>query len=111
MKLFEFANDDPLRVKLVSVVSQLKSNIEDSKNAEPMSTEALLDLLKQNDIDIDPSDIYDLIKKDPLVNIIQDIEDDTVIFKGQQGPVGEPDETENEKTLKQMASKQAAKIA
>lgn len=109
MKLFEFANDDPLRVKLVSVVSQLKSNLEDKKFAEPMSTEALLDLLKQNEIDIDPSDIYDLIKKDPLVNIIKDIEDDQVIFKGQDSPEAMPDETENEKIRQQMANKTLGK--
>ncbi len=105
MKLFEFASDDPLRVKLVAVVSQLKSRAQDTNSKQPMSTDALLNVLKQNDIEIDPGDIYDLIKKDPLVNVIKDIEDDKVIFKGQTGTEVEPGADEHEKTRSAMAKK------
>ena len=109
MKLFEFANDDPLRVKLVAVVSQLKSRAQDTNSKEPMSTDALLNILKQNEIEIDPGDIYDLIKKDPLVNVIKDIEDDKVIFKGQVGSNFEPSDDESAKTRSAMAKKTLGK--
>lgn len=107
MKLFEFADDNPLRVKLVAVVSQLKSRMQDTNNQEPMSTDALLNLLKQNGVDIDVSDIYDMVKKDPLVNIIKNINGKEVIFKGQQAGDDDMDldSSENEKIRQQMASK------
>ena len=105
MKLFEFADDNPLRVKLVAVVSQLKSRMQDTNNQEPMSTDAFLNLLKQNGVDIDISDLYDMVKKDPLVNIIKNINRHQVVFKGQESGDEESDlqPGENEKTLEKMA--------
>ena len=85
MRLFEFQLDDPLRVKLVAASNQLKSKMEESGADEPMSTTAFLSLLRDKyDITIDKSDIYDMIKKDPLRNIIDSIEDDKIIFKGRK---------------------------
>ncbi len=85
MRLFEFQLDDPLRVKLVAASNQLKSKMEESGADEPMSTNAFLSLLRDKfDITIDKSDIYDMIKKDPLKNIIDSIEDDKIIFKGRK---------------------------
>ncbi len=81
MRLFEFADNDPLRVKLVAVVSQLKSRISDTNTKEPMTTDALIELLAQNDIEVDKSDLYDMVKKEPLSNIIQNINGHEVIFK------------------------------
>lgn len=107
MRLYEFADDDPLRVKLVGVVSQLKEKMMGLDR--PIPIEVFIQLLNHNGISVDESDMYDLIKKEPLANIIQDIEDGQVIFKGQTGPDGEVKPDENEKTLKAMASKQAKK--
>jgi hypothetical protein len=109
MRLYEFADDDPLRVKLTGVVAQLKEKMMGLDR--PIPVDAFIQLLNHNGISIDESDIYDLIKKDPLVNIIQDIEDNQVIFRGQTGPDGEVKPDENEKIIKQMASKQANKLA
>ena len=109
MRLFEFANDDPLRVKLTALAAQLKAKTEQSN--EPMDVKQFLELLANNGINIEKSDIYDLIKKEPLVNIISAIEADKVIFKGQQPELdnnGEDKPGEYEKTRQQMASKQLA---
>lgn len=104
MRLFEFADNDPLRVKLVAVTSQLKSRISDTNTKEPMTTDALLELLAQNDIQIDKSDLYDMVKKEPLSNIIQNINGHEVIFKGQSAnDASELDPGENEKTREKMA--------
>jgi len=112
MRLFEFAGNDPLRVKLTSIAMQLKAKMEDS--GEPMPIDEFLDMLSNRGISVDKSDIYDLIKKEPLNNIISAIEADQVIFKGQQPELdqdGEEGPGEFEKTRQQMASKQASKLA
>jgi hypothetical protein len=104
MRLFEFADNDPLRVKLVAVVSQLKSRISDTNTKEPMTTDALIELLAQNDIEVDKSDLYDMVKKEPLSNIIQNINGHEVIFKGQtSNDMSDLDPGENEKTREKMA--------
>jgi hypothetical protein len=91
---------------------QLKAKMEES--GEPMSVEELIQILQNSDINIDKSDIYDLIKKEPLVNIISAIEGDNVIFKGQKPELdqaGDGQPGEFEKTRQAMASKQASKLA
>jgi hypothetical protein len=106
MKLFEFADDDPLRVKLVAVTNQLKDRIVQS--GQTMTTDELLNFLKGNDIVLDMSDLFDIVKKDPLKNIIHNINKEEVIFKGQEDTKqlgGEPKVGEHEKTRQQMASK------
>lgn len=109
MRLFEFADDDPLRVKLTAVSSQLESRF---KNVDqPLPLDQFLDLLRKNDIAVDESDLYDIIKKEPLVNIVDSIEGGNVIFKGAEGASPEdngPDD--NEKIRQKMASKQASKL-
>jgi hypothetical protein len=101
MRLFEFSDADPLRVKLVAVANQL------STQDEPMSTEEFLTVLNKNDITVDKSDLFNMIKQDPLKNIIKDIEKDTVIFRGQESDLEgqEQGPDENEKIRQQMASK------
>lgn len=110
MRLYEFANDDPLRVKLIAVTSQLQSRIEDTNAEAHMSTDALLELLKQNDIIIDKTDLYDIVQKEPLKNIIKNINGNNVVFVGQKNDkltepadMGAPEDTA--KTLKAMASR------
>lgn len=109
MRLFEFAQDDPLRVKLTAISSQLESRYKNQD--QPLPVEFFLDILRKNNIAVDENDIYDIIKKEPLVNIIDSIEGGNVIFKGQADAQGEeqgPDQ--NQKTLQSMASKQAGKL-
>ena len=106
MRLFEFQLDDPLRVKLVAASNQLKSKMEESGADEPMSTNAFLSLLRDKyDITIDKSDIYDMIKKDPLRNIIDSIEDDKIIFKGMKQSKSETPIDKSEQTVAKMAKR------
>ena len=107
MRLFEFDDNDPLRVKLTSVVSQLQSDLEYANSEEPMSTNAFLNLLQKNKIVIDKDDIYDIIKKEPLVRFIKDIEDDKVIFRGQVLAKQPIDPDQSEQIVAQMAKKAA----
>lgn len=114
MRLYEFDDRDPLRVKLMAVTNQLKEKLKGSPRT--WSTDELLDFLKSNDIVLDKSDLFDIVKKEPLVNIIDNVNDDQVIFKGQENAV-KPQEKpkqgntpDHKDTLKQMASKQAKKL-
>jgi hypothetical protein len=103
MRLFEFSDADPLRVKLVAVTNQLKSI------NEPMTTDEFLTILNKNGISLDKADLFDMVKKEPLSNIIADISDDTVTFKGQEGDVDtavDQSQDENEKIRQGMAQKQ-----
>lgn len=101
MRLFEFSDNDPLRIKLTAVANQL------STQNEPMTTDEFLTVLNKNGITVDKADLFNMIKQNPLKNIIKDIEKDTVVFKGQErdteGAEQGPDE--NEKIRQQMASK------
>jgi hypothetical protein len=101
MRLFEFSDVDPLRVKLVAVANQL------STSTEPMSTDEFLTVLNKNGIALDKADLFDIVKKDPLVNIIADVNDNQVTFKGQENDIEgqEQGPDENEKIRQQMASK------
>lgn len=103
MRIYEFADNDPLRVKLTAVTSQLKSLFQGSQ--QPLSTDEFLRMLKDQGVALGKSDLFDIVKKEPLKNIIADVNDDTVTFKGdeQLGPDAGPDE--NEKIRKQMANK------
>lgn len=111
MRLYEFADDDPLRVKLSAVVGQIQSREENSQ--EPMPTDEFLEILKNNDIFIDKNDLFDMVKTEPLKNIVANVSSNHITFKGQEGVEDEfgaeegPDELE--KTRQQMASRQASK--
>jgi hypothetical protein len=74
-----------------------------------MTTDEFLTILNKNGISLDKADLFDMVKKEPLSNIIADISDDTVTFKGQEGDVDtavDQSQDENEKIRQGMAQKQ-----
>ena len=103
MKLFEFADDDPLRVKLTAVTSQLKQF--QGQSDFPLSTDDFLKILRKHGISLDKSDLFDIVKKEPLKNVISDVNDQEVTFKGQESPEIEQGPDENEQVRSQMAKK------
>lgn len=106
MRLFEFAGDDPLRIKLATVTKQLQDRVE--KTGQAIETDQLLNFFRHNDIVIDKADLYDIVQKEPLKNIIKNVNKDEVTFFGQEDEDtmaldAEPDEAE--KVRQQMAKK------
>lgn len=100
MRLYEF--EDPLRVKLVALASQLEADARDDNFENVVTTDDLIGYFRHNGLVLDKSDIYNMVKNPPLSNIIDSIKDDQVIFKGQHVDQEEsPDE--KEKIVKQMA--------
>jgi len=103
MRLFELSNPNPLLVRLVAVTSQLTSEIDSGDQHSDWTVDELLQYYKDNDIILAKQDLYDMIKKPPLKNKIDNIQGDKVIFKGQDSPI-EPEE-DNKKVIDQMAHK------
>ena len=101
MRLYEFAGS-PLLVRLVAATSQLKSEIDSGELHSDWTVPELLQYYRDNDIVLDKSDLYTMIKKPPLDQSIENIQGDKVIFKGQT-PEQEEGPDENEKIVKQMA--------
>jgi FMN-dependent NADH-azoreductase len=103
MRLFEFSAS-PLLVSLVASTSQLKSEIDAGQEKSDWTVPELLQYYRDNDIIIDKSDLYNMIKNPPLNKYISNIQGDNVVFKGQaQG--SEPSADESSKIVNQMAHK------
>jgi len=104
MRLFELENgfDD---ATLVAVVDQLKTDLEDGKLNFGMTTDQLLDYFQDYDIILDVTDLYNMIQVPPLDKVIDNIQGDEVVFKGQNDSENPDQESEQEKTVAQMAKK------
>lgn len=107
MLLVEFMEDDPLRIRLTAVVSQLRARRKDTDTKQPMKVRSLINLLKDNDINVTKHDLFDMIKVAPLKNIIDNIQGENVIFKGEHGEenTADVDSDKTEKTLDKMAKR------
>lgn len=110
MIVSELFEDTGLKTRLMAVVAQIRSRREDTGADKPMTTRALLNLLKKNDISVSREDLFDMIQKAPLKNLIDNIEGDEVKFRGERG-TAEPktDKTADklDKTLDKMADRAA----
>ena len=70
MFLREF--DDPNLVKFTTIVKQLESDIDNGEiDVNNYSTDQLLSHLEDNDIILDVTDLYDMIKNPPLNTVIK----------------------------------------
>jgi hypothetical protein len=104
MRLYEFA--DPMITKLVAIADQLKSDLEKGEADPNMSVPDFLQYLKKYDIIYDKTDLYDMIKKLPLKNLISNIQGDNIVFKGFGTPEAPP-EDESKNIVAGMAKKAA----
>lgn len=107
MRLFELTDADPLDVRLVAVMSQIKSDV-DRNPGKKWNLPQLLMYLRKQDINLggeaDQGEMLrSLINKPPLNNFIQNIQGDEVIFKDQGGELGDADPMKKKDTVKAMA--------
>jgi FMN-dependent NADH-azoreductase len=91
-------------VSLVASTSQLKSDIDAGQEKSDWTVPELLQYYRDNDIIIDKSDLYNMIKNPPLNKYISNIQGDNVVFKGQEQG-SEPGADESSKIVNQMAHK------
>lgn len=92
--------------KLVAIADQLKSDLEKGEADPNMSVPDFLQYLKKYDIIYDKTDLYDMIKKLPLKNLISNIQGDNIVFKGFGTPEAPP-EDESQSIVAGMAKKAA----
>lgn len=104
MRLFELAEIDPDTAKLITVADQLRVGLEKNPDLQ-WSTDDLLQYFQKYNITIDITDIYDMIQRPPLNNIISNIQGDDVIFKGQETatPTSDNQNTDSKEIVAQMA--------
>jgi hypothetical protein len=101
--MFLFELEDPEVVKFAAIVSQLKSEL-DNGNIDPnWTTDKLIDYFQQNGINLDVTDLYDMIQKPPLNMLISNIQGDNVVFKGEETDTQNPGETQSQEVVNQMA--------
>jgi uncharacterized membrane protein YvbJ len=102
--MFLFELEDPEVVKFAAIVSQLKSDL-DNGNMDPnWNTDKLIDYFQQNGINLDITDLYDMIKKPPLNMLISNIQGDDIVFKGEEAAAAQnPDQTQSQEVVDQMA--------
>jgi hypothetical protein len=105
MRLFEFDDSISLGPKLAAVTDQLKTDLEDGKLNFGMTTDQLLDYFQKYDIILDVTDLYTMYKVPPLSQVIANVNDQEITFKGREtDDIEDPDqESENEKIVGQMA--------
>ena len=105
MLLFELDGTDPLITKLIVLVNQLKTDL-DNGIIDPSSyttDEFLTYLQDKGDIVLDITDLYDMIKNPPLNTVIKNIQGDQIIFKGHDDNTENPDQSQSQKVVGQMA--------
>ena len=103
MRLYEFAN--PIVTRLVAISDQLKTDLDQKEVGEEMTTDQLLDYLASYDIVVDKQDLYNMIKKPPLSNVISNIQGDSLVFKGHEASGGAEPTGDSEKVVAKMANK------
>jgi hypothetical protein len=106
MFLSEIAEPDPKITRLVTIVDQLKTDVDNGKMKSDWTVDQLLSYFRKYDIIIDKNDLYKMIKKPPLKNAISNIQGDKVVFKGQEGETPDIESTtpdDQKKIVAQMA--------
>jgi hypothetical protein len=103
MFLFELA--DPASAKLIVLVNQLKTDL-DNGIIDPSSyttDEFLTYLQDKGDIVLDVTDLYNMIKNPPLNTVISNIQGDKVVFKGHDETQPSADTSQSQQVVQQMA--------
>ena len=74
-----------------------------SNESLKLAKEEIETICQKYDIVLDVTDLYDMIKNPPLNTVIKNIQGDSVIFKGHDDEMKNPDQTQNQEIVGQMA--------
>ena len=104
MYLHELVND-PKLVKLIAATDQLRDGLDSNQIKENWPIEALMAYFRKFDLVLSKNDLYSMMQNKPLKNVVQNIEGDTVIFKGLQEPKQpeSPPPEQGKEVVKKMA--------
>lgn len=110
MRLYEFTQTDPIVTRLVAITDQLQTDLDNGEVGPEMTVDQLLTYFSNYDIVVDRSDLYNMIQKPPLKNVISNIQGDSITFKGQEVDQSAAPEDENQKVVSQMANQAASRM-
>jgi hypothetical protein len=108
MRLYEFVDPEDSNARaasIIAVANQLKQHVDQGKvDADDFTVDQLLDYFQKNDIILDRQDLYTMIEKPLLKNIVSNIQGDKVVFKGkEQADVSPQQQDQQQKTVASMA--------
>lgn len=92
MRLFELEGPDPIVTKLIAVSGQLKDDLESGEVSSDWTVDQLLEYFRDYHLTLDREDLYNMIKNPPLKDVIDNIQGDKVVFKGQGEVEQSPDQ-------------------
>ena len=103
--MFLFELEDPDIVRFTAIVGQLKNEIDSGHvDVNNFTKDDLLDYFAKNDINLDITDVYDMIQKPPLNTLVKNIQGDKVVFVGMDNAsIENPDQSQSQQVVQQMA--------
>jgi hypothetical protein len=103
--MFLFALEDTDVVRFAAIVGQLKNEIDNGHvDANNFTKDDLLNYFAKNDINLDITDVYDMIQKPPLNTLVKNIQGDKVVFVGMDNTQpANPDQSQSQQVVQQMA--------
>lgn len=109
MLLYEL-EADPLAIKMVGVVNQIRAEMKMGQRSDVMSEQEFIDALRANEIYINSKQLGNMANSPPLKNMLK-IDNHEIKFVGDEQPEELPDidpekkAKEDEKTVGSMAKK------
>lgn len=83
MKIVEVAAPNASIAKLTALAQFVSERSKEADAEIGISMDAFIELAHDMGVSVARDDMYDLVKKPPLSNLIKDITDNKVVFKGQ----------------------------
>lgn len=98
MFLFEL-EADPLAIKIVGIVNQLKAEVEMGQRSDMMSEQDLINALRSQEVYINSKQLGDMLNSQPLKNMLK-IKNHKVTFTGNEDTASELPDIDPEKKAK-----------
>jgi hypothetical protein len=108
MRILEVAAD-PNAQRLAALTQFLLGRSEDTAAAKKISTDAYLKLAGDMGISLTKSQLIDMVQHPPLSNLITNVENDEIIFKGAETAPDTMSVDQARKTVDSMAKRAAKK--
>ena len=106
MRLFELDFTKPMATTIVTISDQLKSDLDRGKiDPESWDVDKLLNYFHKYDVIIGKEDLISMIQKDPLKQVIKNIQGDKVVFKGHEEEKVSTEPDKSDEVVKSMAKK------
>lgn len=106
MRLFELDDTKAMATTIVAISSQLKSDLEKKKiDPKDWTLDKLLSYFHKYGVILGKDDLFSMIKKDPLKNVIKNIQGQKVVFKGHEEEKVSTEPEKEKEEVKKMAKR------